>query len=84
MSLGSARSRVGGGFGFANACSRIDGPVSAKRGPDWCGIAAMARRTAAATAADAIDSIGPSRGKIVRCPDAPSMSRITPTFSPQC
>ena len=52
-----------------------------KARPGWCGIAAMASRAAAATAADAIDSIGPSRGEIARRPDAPSMSRITPTFS---
>src|SRR6266852_4280172 len=41
----------------------------------------MISRAAVATAADAIDSITPSRGGVTRCTIAPSRSRITPTFS---
>src|SRR4030081_756113 len=79
-SVGSARSRVGSGFGFAKACSRIDGPVSTKRGAESCGRAAITRRAAVATAADAVGRINPKRAETARCGAEPSMSRITLRF----
>jgi hypothetical protein len=63
---GSWRSSVVDGFAFAKACARMDGPVSTIHAVVSRGSAEIRRSAAVATAADAIESMRPSRGEIAR------------------